>query len=113
MPPGLINEQKDLFPLACPHLLREIGQDRAAHIRPHGRPDLPLRLPGERLDKGIHVFPLIAVMDDGERSLATPCPAATQNGLQADAVLILRPHFHDIVRMRLLDLREPLRKFFL
>ena len=113
MPPRLVEHQCHLLALSGTDLLGEVRQDQTEDIGAHGRPELPLRLSGERLDKGIQVHPLVAVMDGGDGTLPTPRPHSAQERFQPDAMFVHRPEFDDVLRIGLLDFSHLAGEFFL
>ena len=53
MPACLIEDQQDPLRRACADSLGELRQRNREHIRPHRRPEQPLRLSGSRLHKTV------------------------------------------------------------
>ena len=62
MPAGLIEDQQDPLRRACADSLGELRQRNREHIRPHRRPEQPLRLSGSRLHKTVDVESLEAML---------------------------------------------------
>jgi hypothetical protein len=93
MPRSPIDEQDDL--LAGPELVGapEVIEDELHSGRVDLRQESPVRLPVARLNKPVHVTPLLAVGTDCQRALPPACPDPPDNRLEPPPGLVMRPHF--------------------
>ena len=112
VPGRLIHHQKQVF--VWPYLLfsGEGGEGQRKGLSIDGRHEQPTGLSTLGLDKAIQVPPLVARSDHRPDSAAFPCPDATQDGFEADAVFILTPQFNLSLWIRLLQLLDLLWEFF-
>ena len=60
---------------------------------------------GGGMDEGVHIEPLVLLLDWSHRPGAFGCPDPTQDRFEPDPVLILGPGFHSYARQRLLPFR--------
>ena len=92
VPAGVVQDQDDELALAGPDLLGERGQHRAEQLGVHPGADEPDHLAGARVDEAVEVEPLVAVPPDRDRPPAPRRPPPAQDRLQAEPVLVERPH---------------------
>lgn len=93
MPRSPIDDQDDL--LAWPQLVGapEVIEDELQSGRINFRQEGPVRLPVARMNKSVHVTPLIPVGTNRQRALPPACPDPPDKGLESPPGLVMRPHF--------------------
>ena len=113
MPRSPIDDQDDL--LAGPQLVGapEVIEDELHSGRVDLRQESPVRLPGARMNKPVHVTPLIAVGTNRQRALPPTCPDPPDNGLKPPPGLVMRPYFDLSPRMERPQGRYLATEFFL
>ncbi len=99
VPPRAIQQQHHLCVGSRSHFPGKQRQGLGKHLSIHRRQEQPGGTPAFRMDKGIHLHPLIARGHRrfDRRSFWRPDPP--QNGTQANAVLIHTPQFDGGLRM--------------
>jgi len=71
----------------------EFIEDEWPSCRINFRQEGPVRLPGARMHKSVHVTPLLAVGTNRQRALPPACPDPPDHGLEPPPGLVMRPHF--------------------
>ena len=104
MPAGLINDQNDPFARTGANRGSEFGQHCVPKRDCHARQQQPEGVAGRRTDKPVEVCPCIAVLDNHDRALPFLAPDPPNDRFEADAMLILTPHFDGRVGVLGLDL---------
>jgi hypothetical protein len=90
-PPGAVEPPQEVRARAGPHRLGDLGQGpRERRARDGGEPG-PAGPTSAWRHHGSEVAPLVAMLHDRPRALPAGAPAATQDGREAEAVLIGGP----------------------
>lgn len=112
VPASLIQHQENL--LVWPHalFLCESSQNERKDLCIDRGHEQPRRLSTRRLDKAIQIHPLIARSHHCPHSAPFACPDPAQDRFEADAVLILSPHFNPGFGICLDQLADLLGQFF-
>lgn len=91
MPPGSIQHQGNPFHWSCSHIPSKGSQHLTEENRRDGRQEPPLGLTGGRTDEATDIQPLVPLLDGRNRSLPDRCPHLSDQGQEANPVLIGRP----------------------
>ena len=103
LPSGPVEYHQHLLALSRPDGLGELGEgdgERRHRDRGEQQPDCLARA---WLHKGIEIAPLVAMLYNRSRTLPAGTPDATQDGLEADTVLVGGPQFDTFLRVSLLQ----------
>ncbi len=100
MPAGVVEHEDDAALAACPGLAGEAGEQFGKEGLGEAAAEIPDGLAAGRLHEGSDVQPLVAVLAEGDRSLASGRPDPAPDRLQAETVLVLRPDLDRPVGMR-------------
>jgi hypothetical protein len=100
MPARVVQHEDDAALAACAGLAGEGGEQCGEEGLREAAAEIPDHLATGRLHEGGDVEPLVAVMAEGNRSLADGRPDPAADRLQAEAVLVLRPDLDRAVGMR-------------
>ncbi len=93
MPTGLIQDKHTLLVTTELPVRGKRAQGEAKHLRVHRRYQQPKGVSRCRLDEGVEIAPLLALLHSRDRALAFARPDPAQERLEADALLIHRPQF--------------------
>lgn len=104
MPAGLVEHEHDRLAGSRTNRLGECAEREAGRGRIDARQDEPVGLAGRRPDPAVEPGPLVAGVDRYARRTPLGAPDPAQDGLESDAMLILRPDFDARARMGALDL---------
>ena len=113
MPARAIESYQDL--LARPRADRsgELGQGEREGGDRHGRQQQPPGPTRIRMDKGIEIAPLVAMLDDRLGALAPGAPDPAHDRLEPDAVLVGRPQLYGVLGIGVLERLDGRREVFL
>lgn len=112
MPSGPIQNQHDLFGESCSHLVGKSRQGAGEHLDIDRGQDEPTGFPALWMHKSKDVHPLIALGDGGLHRGSRRRPDSSQDGLEANAMLIHRPQFDLGVWVLVLHQGHLLGQFF-
>jgi len=112
VPACLIENQKDVLIWPNSLLLDEGSKSKRKGGRVDGRHEQPGSLSALWLNKPVEVHPLVARSHNRSHSASCFGPDATQDGFEADAMLILAPQFNPGFWIRFLQLVDLFGQFF-
>jgi hypothetical protein len=99
VPAGVVEHKRDHALASRPGLAGKQGQQPGEERLGHPVRHVPEGLARDRLHEGGDVQPLVAVVAEGDGPVTLGRPHASDDRLQADAVLVGRPDFDRLVRV--------------
>ncbi len=103
LPPGPVEHQQHSLAVSCAGRLGELGEGDGECGNRDGGEQQPDCLARAWMHKGIEVAPSVAMLYNHSWTSPAGAPDATQDGFEANTVLVGGPQFYPLLRVRLLQ----------